>query len=346
MMKHNMTTPMSFAAILCLTAAIASAQPTPAPGAPDAPPPPQPEGTQPPPPPRDARDGGGPQGERPRPGAEGPRQRGQHPGMPGGAGGPMGGPGMMPPGGMRGMPGMPGMGEVQMQDATYLGIEVSPIDPAMKAQLKLTKTDSGLLVNFVADNSPAKTAGLQQYDVLAKLDDQILFNPAQLQSLVRIHKAGDEVKLTYIREGQVQTTTAKLETKQQMVQPLGGPWGGGMPPFMMQGPGGDGDRFRQGMGNMGNGPSRTVTYDAEDMSLNISADNGKVTLVAKDKSGKELYNGQIDTPEQRAALPEAVRKALTKVADNYLVTSLARPARPMGFGRGMGGPGRDGGSDR
>lgn len=239
---------------------------------------------------------------------------------------------MMPPGGM------PGMGDMQMQmqDATYLGIEVSPIDPAMKAQLKLTKTDSGLLINFVAADSPAKAAGLQQYDVLAKLDDQILFNPPQLQSLVRIHKAGDEVKLTYIREGQPQTTTAKLETKQQPVQQMfGGP---GMPfgamPAEMQ------ERMRQMADS--NMATNRVTYQTGDVSLTIRPENGKPILAAKDKAGKELFNGSIETPEQRATLPADVRQALDQVAEHYLVTSLVRTGRGPGAGgfgpgRGMGG---------
>jgi membrane-associated protease RseP (regulator of RpoE activity) len=262
---------------------------------------------------------------------------------------------------------MGGMGGMQMQDATYLGIEVSPIDPAMKAQLKLAKTDSGLLINFVADNSPAKAAGLQQYDVLAKLDDQLLFNPAQLQSLVRIHKAGDEVKLTYIREGQTQTTTAKLETKQQMVQPMGGPPGGmmgpmgGMTPEMME----HIQRQAHASADMARSPefqqrmrqamessmaaSRTITYEADDMSLILRPENGKPVLIARDKSGKELFNGSIETLEKREAIPDEVRKNLNKVAVNYLAAALIRPTWPMGFGsgfgpaHGMGGPGNPGG---
>lgn len=245
----------------------------------------------------------------------------------------------MPPGGMR------GMDNIEMEDATYLGIDVSPIDPAMKSQLKLTKTDSGLVVNFVAADSPAKAAGLQKYDVLTKVDDQILFNPPQLQSLVRIHKAADDIKITYIREGATTTTSAKLVTKQQMVMPIfGGGWGGsgtmGGPTQEMQG------RMGPMMDNSGTA-GRAVTYESDDMSLTIRAENGKPILTAKDKAGKELFNGPIETPEQREAIPAEVRKGLDKLAENYLVTSVGQRGRGMmgggggGFGpnRGMGGGG-------
>ncbi|GEM_PF-7115962 len=318
MFKRSITAPMTLAGLACLMIGVANAQP-----ANDAPPP-RPDGVQ------QAPQGDG--GDRPgrpgmRQGGDGPRQqRGDF------SGGPIGNPRMMPPGGM------PGMDNIQMQDATYLGVEVSPIDPAMKSQLKLTKTDSGLMVNFVAAESPAKAAGLQQYDVLTKVDDQILFNPPQLQSLVRIHKAADEIKITYIREGTTNTTSAKLITKEQMVAPMfGGGWGGGGGGGgMMGGPTAEmQERMRQ-MTSESTGSNRTVTYEAEDMSLTLQVENGKPILTAKDKTGKELFNGAIETPEQRAAIPAEVRKGLDKVAVNYLITSLSRTGRPMGYGGGSG----------
>ena len=84
------------------------------------------------------------------------------------------------------------------------------------------------------------------------------------------------------------------------------------------------------------------------MSLTIRAENGKPILTAKDKSGKELFNGAIETPEQREAIPAEVRKGLDKLAVNYLVTSVCPRGRGMmggggfGPGRGMGGGGGGG----
>lgn len=322
MFKQTITTPLTLAGLVCLTVGVARAQP-----ANDAPPPP-PDAQQQPPQGDGANrpDRAGPHQDGDRPNRQRMQQRGDFGGDQGGRRG------MMPDG-------MPGAEAIQMQDATYLGVEVSPIDPAMKSQLKLTKTDSGLMVNFVAADSPAKAAGLQQYDVLTKVDDQILFNPPQLQSLVRIHKSADEIKITYIREGTTNTASAKLITKQQMVEPMfGGGWGGGAG-MMGAGPGPEmQDRMRQMMGESGT-TNRTVTYASDDMSLTVQVENGKPVLVAKDKAGKELFNGAIETPEQREAIPAEVRKGLDKVAVNYLITSLNRPARPMGLGGGFG-PGR------
>ena len=104
---------------------------------------------------------------------------------------------------MPGMPGMPpGMMPGMMEDEQgmhpYLGVETSPTDPAIQAQLKLPR-GAGLTVNFVAADSPAKQAGVERFDLITKVDDQVLYNPPQLQGLIRSKKAGDEVKLTVLR---------------------------------------------------------------------------------------------------------------------------------------------------
>lgn len=101
-----------------------------------------------------------------------------------------------------------GPGPTEMEKVAYLGVETMPVDPTVAAQLGLAK-GTGVVIRRVAEGSPA--AGLlQEHDILTKLDDQILVNMPQLTVLVRNHKAGDEVKLTYIRGGKESTAKAKL----------------------------------------------------------------------------------------------------------------------------------------
>jgi C-terminal processing protease CtpA/Prc len=95
------------------------------------------------------------------------------------------------------------------EPGTFLGVGVSEASGALSHQLKL-KPGVGLVVDMVQPESPAAKAGVQQYDVLEKLDDQLLVNLPQLMTLVRMHKAGDSVTLTLIREGARQTVTANL----------------------------------------------------------------------------------------------------------------------------------------
>jgi hypothetical protein len=105
-----------------------------------------------------------------------------------------------------------GADPAEMEKVAYLGVETMPVDPTVAAQLGLPR-GTGVVVRRVADGSPASGL-LQQHDVLTKLDDQILVNMAQLTVLVRNHKVGDEVKLTYVRNGKEATARAKLAERE------------------------------------------------------------------------------------------------------------------------------------
>jgi len=83
---------------------------------------------------------------------------------------------------------------------TYLGVQISPIDPVVTSQLGLQK-GIGLTVNHVAEDSPAGKAGLEKFDILKLLDDQILIHPQQLRVLVRSKEEGDKIMLTILRKG-------------------------------------------------------------------------------------------------------------------------------------------------
>jgi serine protease Do len=95
---------------------------------------------------------------------------------------------------------------------TFLGVETMPASPTLVAQLGLAD-GTGLVVTNVVPDSPA-TSVLKEHDILVKLDDQLLIEVRQLAVLVRNHKEGDEIALTYIRGGKQQTATVKLVTRE------------------------------------------------------------------------------------------------------------------------------------
>jgi hypothetical protein len=98
--------------------------------------------------------------------------------------------------------------KMEKENVAFLGVEASPAPAALAAQLGLAK-GTGLVVGHVAPKSPADGV-LQQHDVLLKLDDQILIEPHQLSVLIRNHKEGDEVTITYLRGGKQATAKVKL----------------------------------------------------------------------------------------------------------------------------------------
>ncbi len=99
----------------------------------------------------------------------------------------------------------------QMQQATYLGVGVEPLHPALWAHLRdVLERNQGILVSEVAQDSPAEKAGLKTNDILLTFGDQMLFSPEQLVALVHADKGGDQVQLGIVREGKKQDITVTL----------------------------------------------------------------------------------------------------------------------------------------
>ena len=90
-----------------------------------------------------------------------------------------------------------------------MGVGTQPITPELQQQYGLSRS-SGLLIAEVAPNSPAAAAGLQQGDIIVEVDGQEITDSANLATLVRGMKPGDQVQLTIDRNGQEQNVTVTL----------------------------------------------------------------------------------------------------------------------------------------
>ncbi len=100
-------------------------------------------------------------------------------------------------------------GQEARPDAAWLGVSATEASDALAAQLEL-QPGVGLVVNFVAPDSPATKAGLRKNDVLVQFQDQSLVHPAQLRKLVQAHKEGDEIQLAFYRAGKRDSVTVTL----------------------------------------------------------------------------------------------------------------------------------------
>ncbi len=87
-------------------------------------------------------------------------------------------------------------GEVQR---ALLGVTIQEIDAQKAEELKLNKPE-GVFVAGVSDGGAAKEAGVQEKDVIVKIDDEAVNSVPDLQSRVAQHRPGDSVKLTLIRD--------------------------------------------------------------------------------------------------------------------------------------------------
>lgn len=75
------------------------------------------------------------------------------------------------------------------------------------------QTQNGLQITEVVDNSAAAKAGLQAGDVITEFDGNAVTTPAQLGNAVAQHQVGDQVKVTFTRDGQSKTVTVTLGSR-------------------------------------------------------------------------------------------------------------------------------------
>ncbi len=106
---------------------------------------------------------------------------------------------------------------VVLEKAAYLGITSSPAPAVLRKHLKLPD-GVGLVVDYVAPNGPAATAGVEAYDVMVRLNNQILVNPQQMAVLVRTFDPGTEITLVMIRE--MKETPVAVKLVEHRVKPL------------------------------------------------------------------------------------------------------------------------------
>jgi hypothetical protein len=67
-----------------------------------------------------------------------------------------------------------------------------------------------------------------------------------------------------------------------------------------------------------------LSWDDGQVSINLTNGDGHQHLSAKDHSGKTLFDGPIDTEEQRKSVPKEVRDRLDKMRN----LTAPRPPRP------------------
>ena len=94
-------------------------------------------------------------------------------------------------------------------DHSYLGVHTSRLDKGVSYQLGLPK-GAHLQVEQVASGSPAEQAGIQLYDVILRFDDQILINPDQLKTLLRMRNPGERISLSILRQSKPISLSVEL----------------------------------------------------------------------------------------------------------------------------------------
>jgi putative serine protease PepD len=87
----------------------------------------------------------------------------------------------------------------------YFGLSTVPV-PGSSA----TGAPQGLFVQAVEPGGPAARAGLQPGDVITEIDGRGATSTIQLETLTLTKRPGDEVAVTYVRDGHSTETSIEL----------------------------------------------------------------------------------------------------------------------------------------
>jgi S1-C subfamily serine protease len=83
------------------------------------------------------------------------------------------------------------------------------IDSALQQQLKLTQ-QFGMELLEVRPGGPADRAELKRLDVVIAADGEAVTEPRDLQRIVRRHKVGEKVAVSFLRGGKLRKVTVVL----------------------------------------------------------------------------------------------------------------------------------------
>ncbi|WP_349408983.1 S1C family serine protease [Pseudalkalibacillus sp. SCS-8] len=98
----------------------------------------------------------------------------------------------------------------------FMGVAIVPLTEVSNYHRQQTlkipsDVNQGVVVTQVEPNTPAGKAGLKEFDVIVTLDGEAIESPAALRKhLYTKKKIGDEMEVTYYREGEKKTTTMTL----------------------------------------------------------------------------------------------------------------------------------------
>jgi S1-C subfamily serine protease len=228
---------------------------------------------------------------------------------------------------------------------TYLGVGVEELPPGLGAQLSLEK---GVLVTLVEPGSPADQAGVKKFDIVIRINERSIGQCGELVSAIHELKKGDTVTLHVLRGGKPVELKAVLAEKDAAagLDPFQSSVVVGKDMVVKGLPPGSMDRViinrldaksylkdilkdlqPDDQKNTKSTQIKTVTITGPQSSgthLRLQSNDGEIIiqgqgngqrLMALDAAGKILYDGPINSPEEKSKLPEAVRHQLQHLGD-------------------------------
>lgn len=90
-----------------------------------------------------------------------------------------------------------------------LGVEGAEMNATLSKEFGISQTE-GFYVNRVTKNSGAEKSGLKKGDIIVKLDTQTISSAADVNSYINTKRPNDVVKVTFLRDEKMMTTSVPL----------------------------------------------------------------------------------------------------------------------------------------
>jgi putative serine protease PepD len=102
-------------------------------------------------------------------------------------------------------------------DGPFLGVSSQSLDGLLPEELDDFQIDvsAGAFVLSIVDGSAAHEAGLQEGDVITEIDGQAVTSADDVGAMILEHAPGDEIEITFERDGEEQKTTTTLTTREE-----------------------------------------------------------------------------------------------------------------------------------
>ena len=242
--------------------------------------------------------------------------------------------------------------KMEKETVTFLGVETAPASMTLTVQLGLPK-GAGLVVTHISPDSAAAGAVQEHDILLKLDDQLLveqhqlsvlIRNHKEADEVTLTYLRGGKQATAKVKLGQYEVPKISLQLEHAMPGGMNGatiPFGGG-DRFEMAGSGpgasgspadmnrvlslidrarahepvsirierNDGPGFRAMSVNTGNS---NMVFSDDDGSLELTTNDGKKSLVAKNAKGEPVFSGSVTTPEERRAMPPAVRERLEKL---------------------------------
>ena len=230
-----------------------------------------------------------------------------------------------------------------------LGIVTGPVAEQLRAQLGIPE-GFGLAVEAVATEGPAERGGVKRFDILRKFDDQLLCTSEQLSALVKAAGSGKEVALTVIRGGKEQVVKVSIGDREVAAGRPAAAVGvdvtidKGDLKALLEAKSGKAlsealsgidaaarvqvqRHLQESLAQAALGLARAqvvqvypegagqhvIVHSDERGTVEIRETNGKRTVKVKDRAGKEMHAGPLDTDADRKKVPAAFRGMVEEV---------------------------------